>query len=212
MRLYALVLCLLLSLAAPASAEEKKDQPPPATANPHMEKVVAMAKELAVEVDDDQAHALAEIRNGFGMIRAVGIVRDDVSNAVGLCGKANPDMKEAMAGRFKNMAGALDPVLKQKDAEIETAIKDVGFRSPDKVRTYLRLIDESAHYADSKIDKTVVTTKEACQGLLESMDRTQPEIIRLLEGIVWPQKKEIEKNEDEKADKDEKAADGEVKE
>jgi hypothetical protein len=54
------------------------------------------------------------------------------------------------------------------------------------VKTYLNLVDKSAEYADSKIEKNIITTPEACGSLLESMDQTGPTMAQLLDSITWP--------------------------
>jgi len=53
---------------------------------------------------------------------------------------------------------------------------------------------------ESKIEKTPVTTEEACQSLLESMDDTEDNLISLLQDILLPQ--EVIKNRVERANKD----------
>lgn len=171
------------------SSEEKPAQANAAPAkekNPYQDEIVEMAKILAKEYNQDQAMALAQIRNGFGMVRAVGMVKKDVSKAVTACGEKNPGMKDKIAARFDAWSSALDPLLKTNQERMDESIHKIGFPDEKKVKSYLALVDKSAEYADSKIEKNIVTTPEACGNLLESMDRTGPTMAQLLDSIAWP--------------------------
>ena len=174
---------------APAAAE-KSDKPATAdkTAakeNPFRAEISAMARELAKEYSKEQALALAQIRNGFGMIRAVRLVKNDVDHAVKACGKDNPDMNADMTVRFEKWSASVDPLLKKNSGDMDAAIDAGTFPDKKKVKAYLDLIDKAAKYADSQITKNVVTTPEACSGLMKSMDETEPTMINLLQSIVW---------------------------
>ena len=165
----------------PAAAEKKAE----AQTNPYRAEISAMARELAKAYNKDQAMALAQIRNGFGMTRAVRLVRTDVAHAIDACGKDNPDMKGDMSARFEKWSAGIDPLLKKSQSDMDAAIQAGGFPDQKQVKAYLDLIDKAAEYADSKIEKNVVTTPEACNGLLKSMDETEPTMIDLLQSIVW---------------------------
>ncbi len=168
--------------------ENKKAKPAeaPKEKNPYHDDIMKMAKALAKDYNQDQAMALAQIRNGFGMIRAVGLVKKDVTKAVTACGRENPDMKEAITTRFDAWNGAIDSMLKKNQERMDESIHKVGFPDEKKVKKYLALVDKSAEYADSKIEKNIITTPEACGGLLESMDKTGPTMTELLDAIAWP--------------------------
>ncbi len=166
----------------PAAAAEKKVK---ADANPYRAEIGQLTRELSKVYSKDQAMALAHIRNGFGMTQAVRLVSQDVANAVTACGKDNPDMQGDMTGRFEKWNGSVEPLLKKSQADMEAAIHAGGFPDESKVKAYLDLIDKAAEYADSKIEKSVVTSPEACTGLLKSMDDTEPTMISLLQSIVW---------------------------
>lgn len=183
-----LTLALALFLALPGSAKAAGNEVPPAaspSANPFQPQIVSAAQELAKEVNREQALALAQIRTGFGMVRAVRLVEADVGKAVEACGKNNPDMKDEIEGRFKTWSGSVNPLLKKSGKEMDEAIEAAAFPDKKKVKAYLDLIDKAAEYADSKIEKTPLTTPEACTGLLESMNSTEPTMVELLQSIVW---------------------------
>ena len=165
---------------APAAQETDK-----ASENPYRAQIGTMARELAKSFNKDQALALAQIRNGFGMIRAVHLVEGDVSKAIAACGKTNPDMKGEMDARFEKWSTNINPLLKKSQADMDTTLKAAGFPDGEKVKAYLDLIDKAAQYSDSKIEKNVITTPEACGSLLKSMDDTEPTMTSLLQSIVW---------------------------
>ena len=182
-----------------AAEGEKAEKPAAAQAqeadksggNPYRTQIGTMAGELAKSFNKEQALALAQIRNGFGMIRAVHLVEGDVSKAIAECGKANPDMKGDMDARFEKWSANINPLLKKSQSDMDVTLQTAGFPDNEKVKAYLDLIDKAAQYADSQIVKNVVTTPEACGGLLKSMDDTEPTMINLLQNIVWaPEKSE----------------------
>lgn len=192
---FCLAVALTLSVTALAADEnaaktekpaaEKTEKKAKADANPYRSEISAMARDLAKAYNREQASALAQIRNGFGMTRAVHLVRKDVSHAADLCSRENPDMKGEMTARFDSWSASVDPLLKKNQEDMETAIKAAAFPDEKKMRAYLDLIDKAAEYADSKIEKNAVTSPEACNGLLKSMDETEPTMVGLLQGIVW---------------------------
>lgn len=189
----ALVSMLALTVTAAFAGEEENASPPPAaagtdippSANPYQAQIVLAAHELAKSFNQDQALALAQIRSGFGMIRAIRTVEADVGKAVKACGKDNPDMKETIESRFKTWSGSVDPLLKKSGKDMDKAIKAAAFPDEKKVTSYLALLDKAAAHADSRIEKKPVTTLGACNGLMESMNNTEPTMVGLLENISW---------------------------
>lgn len=179
------------SAAATKSSEEKSAEKSDASVperekNPYQDDIAKMAKVLAKEYNQDQAMALAQIRNGYGMIGAVGLVKKDVAKAVAACGTDNPDMKDKISARFDVWDAAIEPVLEKNRERMEESIQKIGFPDEKKVKSYLALVDKSAAYANSKVEKNIITTPEVCGNLLESMDSTGPTMVQLLEDIVWP--------------------------
>lgn len=157
--------------------------------NPHLSKLVAKAKELGENLDRMALAHLYTMREAYGVLRAVEIVRRDVDVAVKACGKANPDMRKAMNDRFTVWTGKIDPVVEAKQAEIDIAIRQQDYAMSKDINDYFKLIRQTAEYANRNIDKQVITTPEACTSLLESMDRTEDVVATLLADIVllsWP--------------------------
>lgn len=184
------VASLALAIPAFAADEKKADDKKPAEAaapavNPYREQINAMARELAKEFGKDHAQALAQIRNGFGMLRAVKLVERDVGKAVDACGKANPDIGKDMKDRFGKWSGSVNPLIKKQQGAMDDAIHAAAFPDEKKVKSYLDLIDKAAEFADSQIEKNALTTPEACGNLRASMESTEPTMVDLLGGIKW---------------------------
>jgi len=185
---------MLVLMAAPVMAATDPVAPEQAEAvlkneNPYFEKMKEKSEELGKKLGEPELRHLYFIREGFGITRAVKMVRRDVGNAVKACGKDNPDMKPDMEGRYSEWTKAVDPVLAEQEAAIDTAVKAQNYVKPKEIKDYLKLIEQTADYANDNIDKRIVTTPEACESLLKSMDKTQKVVSDLVAGIKlqpWP--------------------------
>ena len=120
-------------------------------------------------------------------MRSIEIVRRDIQNAVKACGKANPDLKKEMNKRYKSWEKAVMPILKTSQKFLETELKEQDAFHISDYRHVMKLNDKAYEYSESKIEKTPVTTVEACEGLLASMDRTEDKLIGLLQEILLPE-------------------------
>ncbi len=152
-------------------------------------KLEKRSRELAETLDEDALKHLFHIRETFGSTRAVKVVRGDVQNAVKACGTANPDMKSAMDGRFSAWMASVDPVVKAKEKDIDAAIAAQTYMKPKEIKDYLKMIERAANNVDKDITKVPVTTSEACDGLLKSMDSTETVLTELIKGmelVPWP--------------------------
>ncbi len=174
-------LCLFFSFAGAAYAEETETD-----MSPYVGKIKTAAVALLETLNEEQVNHMAVIKESSGMIRAVRIVRTDVSKAVESCGKENESIKAEMDERFKGWNQAVTPVLEGHEKAMDESIMHEGrFKDPEQIKSYISLIDEAAKHAESKIEKIPVTTEEACQSLLKSMDRTQEKLVDLLKEIAW---------------------------
>lgn len=172
-----------------AAAPVEKTQPEKKAGNPYLPRLEKKTKELGDKIDKDAQEHLYFVREGYGVTRAVAIVRRDVSTAVKACGKANPDMKTEIDSRFESWTEKVDPVMQEKQGEIDAAIDGQTYLKPKEVRDYLKLIEQAGDYANKAIDKEVVTTPDACNSLLKSMDRTEDVVRKLLSKLAflpWP--------------------------
>lgn len=166
---------------AEAKTEKKKE-----AVNPVQEWIAAENKLIDTLSPQDQ-RSFYVMRNKHGVIRSVRIVRRDVKSAVGACGKANPDMKAQMNARFKQWEGAVLPVLDLADKYLKEEIQTQKIVFPSDFKYILKLNDKAYEYGEEQIEKTPVTDKEACQNLLDSMDRTENKMVELLQDMLLPE-------------------------
>lgn len=193
-----LVLGALL-LTVPAHAEPKKDIPASKDAamereveagdNPHLAKLDARSRELSTKLDKFALAHLYTLREAFGVLQAVRIVERDVGTAVKACAKANPDMKGDLNDRFASWTAKVDPVVKDKQNLVDSAIADQTYLPAKDVRDYLKLIEKTADHANKGIEKNPLTDEKSCLSLKKSMDRTQDVVSELLGEMAllpWP--------------------------
>ena len=175
---------------APAQESAKSEaakEKPAVLKNPYLEKVDAKAKELAAALSEEESRNVGMVRQSFGVLRSIGVVRRNVDNAVKLCAKANPDMKKPLQERFDTWEGEVAKHLKAQEKNLKKAVSKDHFKQPGEVQEYLDLLDNAAGYAEEKMSKEVVTTPEACTHLQKSMDQTQKVLTDLLGELPWPQ-------------------------
>lgn len=182
------------TITTPPKAEAAKDdtakeETAKTPGNPYRAKIDKRTKEIGAKLKPKELEHLYYIREGFGVMRAVYMVERDVGNAVKACGRDNPALREGMDKRFSEWTGAVDPVMKEKQDNIDTAINDQTYVKPKEIKDYLKLIEQAADYANRNTDKQIVTTQEACNKLSDSMDRTQETVVKLLGEVKvmpWP--------------------------
>jgi hypothetical protein len=156
------------------------------TTNPVQEWIAAENKLIDTLSKKDQ-QSFFIMRNKHGVIRSVNVVHRDVKAAVKACGKANPDMKASMDARFKDWENAVLPVIDLADKYLKEEIEAQKIVFPSDFKHVLKMNDKAFEYGESKIEKMPVTDKEACEGLLESMDRTENKMVELLQDMLLPE-------------------------
>ena len=126
-------------------------------------------------------------RNKHSVIRSIEVVSDDVGSAVKACGKANPKMKKAMRSRFKDWKKAVFPILKEAKKFLKKELKEQEAFHISDYNHVMKLNDKAYKFSESKITKNLVTSKEACEGLLASMDATEDKLVGILQDILLPE-------------------------
>lgn len=187
----------------PVEKAPKKSDKKAQAANPVQEWIAAENKLIDTLSAKDQ-RSFYVMRNKHGVIRSVRIVHRDVQNAVRACGKANPDMKAQMNDRFTQWEDAVLPVLDLADKYLKEEIDTQKVVFPSDFKHVLKLNDKAYVFGEEQIEKTPVTDKEACQGLLDSMDRTENKMVELLQDMLLPES--VIRERAERAQEAEKAA------
>lgn len=202
LRIQILALTTLSFLAAtPALAQEKKEdakkEEPQEITTPVSEWVAAENK-LIQTLSSQDKETFFIVRNKHSVIRSLRVVRDDIGNAVKGCGKENPDLKKEMDDRFKDWQDAVMPILKEADKFLKQEIDGQKVVYPSDFKYVLKLNDKAYEYGNSKMDKRVLTDAQSCGKLLESMDRSENELITLLQEILLPEEVLRERMEQQK--------------
>lgn len=178
------ILCVFISF--PVLAEEAKKNEEEKVADTPITQWMAAESEVVEALDNQDKESYFIMRNKYGLIRAIRVVKQDVGNAVQECGQANPDMQDNMNARFDAWTDSVDPILIKADAFLKQEIKEQTIVEGRVLRKMLDLNDEAYDFQQAAIEKTVITTPEACQGLLESMDNSEEDMLRLMRGILLP--------------------------
>ncbi len=203
MRVFVLSFFLMLFVTGSVFAQEEsvteneKEPPPQITLdNPHIKIMSDKAKALAELLTTEEAKALGHIRENFGILRSIEVARESVQEAVILCSEKNPDLKESITTRHVKWRDDIGAVLDKQEVSLGGSINKTHFQDPEQVQDYLDTIDEAARYIDTQLEKKIVTTMEACKGLMESMDNTQEVILDLITDMGWPGDKVEEETEE----------------
>lgn len=160
----------------------------------------ALMKPLGVR---DQ-EKLSIIHNKYSIIRVIDIVKKDIGTTVESCGQKNPSLKDKMDTRFDAWKGNVEPILKEASKLLEKDISAQKGAAPSDIRAVLKLNDAAYEEGNRTVVKKAVTSEEACNALVDSMDRTENEMIALLEQALLPESIITERSK--KMDAEEKAA------
>ena len=175
--------------------EIEKSAPAPAKDTPlkkWMDAENALIKPLSAK--DQESFFI--LRNKYSVHRVIKIVERDVENAIKSCGKNNPDMKEKMTARYKQWTNAIDPILDTAKKQLDKDIENQTLVDVKEAKKVLKLNDEAYEYGEKQITKQPVTTKEACEGLLASMDRTEDDMVKLLQQTLLTESVIRKRNDD----------------
>lgn len=176
--------------AAETSVVQKNTDEKPIAAkveNTPLKQWIDAENQLIDPLSDKDKESFFILRNKYSIHRVIKIVERDVGTAVKSCGKNNPDMKEKMDGRFKQWTNAVDPILVAAIKQVEKEIDTQTLVDPMQAREVLKMNDEAYEFGEKQITKQPVSTKEACEDLLVSMDRTEDDMVKLLQETLLPE-------------------------
>lgn len=182
---------IMLSVSLPVQAEEDAVQPdvmqPVQTLeNPYQNELRKIALELSTSLTEPELKALDQLRIAFGMVRAVELVEGDVNEVVGKCATENPEIAEAINARHQAWAKTVSSERVAAEGKMEDLISSGMFKEPAKIKAYFEATDKVATFIDEQMDKKMVTTPEACDQLLKSMDETETKLTGIFKAIEWP--------------------------
>lgn len=208
MKLFQITLCaltLILGSMPLALAQEKTE---PVVKETPITKWIDAENALLDTLPKQNKEVFFVLRNKHNVIRSIGVVQRDVKGAVRACGKENKDLKKPMNARFKQWEKAVLPILKEAKKFLAVELKEQEAFHITDYKHVTKLNDKAYEFSDSKIEKRPVTTKEACESLLQSMDRTEDALVSLLQDILLPEevvRKRVEQAKKAKAKADAKS-------
>ena len=195
---------LLYGAGRANAAEQKKSVVATSSdQNSPVKKWIAAENALIDPLNDPDKESFFILRNKYSVLRVIHIVERDVGTAVKSCADKNPDMKTDMYDRFQQWRNAVDPIIDTAKKQLDKDIDNQTIVDVKKAREVLKLNDEAYDYGDKQVTKQPVSTKDACQDLLKSMDRTEDQMVTLLQQTLLPES--VIRHRSEELDK--KAAD-----
>lgn len=128
-----------------------------------------------------QAQYLYNIRQEFGVIRSIRIAQEDIGRAVVSCAEKHEETADEIKARFDQWTETIEPEINRAKQALEAAIERQVFRPTSRVNSLLEKLDAAFAERDAQMNKVPVTTKKACEGLLNSLDQTQKDLGKILE-------------------------------
>lgn len=160
----------------PAQAEEKAKK-----ADTPVTQYVQETDKLVESLSEEQADKYYKIRNVHGVIRSVKSVEAIIDKAVSSCKKEHKELGKNIEERFAAWRVAVRPVISKGNERLEKLILLQDYAKPSEVKQHLKNFDSAAEYGESLIDMKPASDEKSCKSLLESMEKTQADLIRLLE-------------------------------
>lgn len=176
MRSTLLILPLIAVLAFPAYAEEK--------AEPKGNPVLNAVRDFTTDFADADKRHFNTLFSNYNLVQVVKTVRDSVDLAIDKCGEENPDMEEALDTRFKEWKAAVKPVLSEAEGHINNMIHAQEYAKSKDIKKIFKLADDTREEKEKEVNKVPVSTPEACEFLLKTMDETQPNMVEILKSTL----------------------------
>ncbi len=175
---------LAILIAQPVAASD--NEAPSLLENPYKDEVEEKARALQESLSEEEIERMGQLRNAFGVVRSIRHVRKSVSDAVDLCAKENPSLSKDIKAGFRDWDQDIRKNLNQHEKHLKNSVHRRYFDDPRAVQAYLDTLDKAAAHAENSVERVPVTTEEACQGLMASMDNTKEAIGQALGSLSWP--------------------------
>ncbi|MFK7839502.1 MAG: hypothetical protein AB8B83_04155 [Bdellovibrionales bacterium] len=140
--------------------------------------------DFSKDFDTPSKQHFQAVYSSHNLIQVVEGVREQVALAVEKCGEANPDIKDAIDARYDSWDGALKPIIKDAEANVENMILAQDYAKKRDLKNVLKFVDDARESKDGDIEKFPVTTPKACDYLRVKMDETEETLSRLLESTL----------------------------
>ncbi|MFP4314291.1 MAG: hypothetical protein ACLFR0_08185 [Alphaproteobacteria bacterium] len=186
------------------AAQRLKDQArietPEDQMNAGLKKLNTMLGEMSVNLNSENRRHFFMIYNNHNMISTVEHVRSKVNEGIEACSKANPEMEDDLNTRFDAWKEAVQEKLDEAKAQRDNMIAVQDYIEPLKIRAVMNQADDLRKETSMNAETTPVTTKEACEYLLNKMDETEKTMLTLLQTTLVRLPQEMQEADDNAAD------------
>lgn len=148
--------------------------------NPGLKKLNDLLRDMTIDMDKNNRRHFYMIYNNHNLIATVKYVRTKVSEAIDACSAENPDMEGALRDRFKVWTDAVDASMGEAEAYRDNMIEAQDYAKKSDIRDIMKQADKLRAETSEEVKTIPVTSKEACEYLLNKMDETQERMLAIL--------------------------------
>lgn len=164
--------------------ENPQELPPIKPPSKEVQALNKAVADLTMPLDGTKRAHFFMLYNNHNLISTVKRVKGDVSNAIDSCSKENPDMETALRDRYAQWQEAVDEQLTSAEANVENMIIAQNYAEEKDIRSITKQADDLREETMRQVERVPVTTKEACDYLLNKMDETQANLVKLLKSTL----------------------------
>ncbi len=172
-------------------AKEKQNDQTPIT------KWMAAENAMIETLPEQNQEVFFVMRNKYNVIRSVRMVERDIKNAVQSCAKENNEIKTEINTRFNEWQNAINPILKEASNFLDQELKQQEAFHVSDFKMVSKLNDKAFDFSEDQIRKKPVSSLKSCQSLMKSMNKTENQLVDLLQTILIPEevvRKRLERN------------------
>ena len=176
---------MMLFVTQPAFSEDGPQAEVQAVQDdPEIQKLNTALADITKDLDKAQRRHFYMIYNNHNLISTVKHVRKDVSDAIDACSEKNPDMKDDLSKRFDEWKAAVNEQMEAAEGARDNMIIAQDYASEKDIRGVMKQADSLRDELQGKRARAPVTSKEACEYLLNKMDETQTNMLSLLNATL----------------------------
>lgn len=170
--------------AAEKAKEQAEEMPPLKAPSPAVKKLNEAVAGITQPLDGKNRAHFYMMYNNHNLISTVKRVKGDVSNAIDACSKENPEMENDLRERYGVWQTAVDEQLEAAQASVDNMIIAQDYVDEKKVHDVMKQADDLREETLRQTERIPVTSKEACEYLLNKMDETQKNLVTLLRSTL----------------------------
>ncbi|MAE50406.1 MAG: hypothetical protein CMH27_01210 [Micavibrio sp.] len=156
----------------------------PKSMDPDVKNLNQALANLTEELDSPSRRHFYTLYNNNNLISTVKYVRAHVSQAIDACSENNPDMEQALRDRFAEWKEAVNEKMKEAEAQINNMVIAQDYAKDQDIRKILKQADDLRDKTQEGVERIPVTTKEACEYLLNKMNETQQTMVKYLNSVL----------------------------